>query len=131
MSLKFAKIQKVYPNWGEEEPSSSKLIINKKDIPPSYSNLDYEEFQILKNLKEYQKLRNINGKLVIENRIFSSIRRKISGDSRLQLLIDLNKFNHCNKYEILILNNVIEILSKSTYKKDTKWCLLANELIKM
>jgi len=165
MSLKYAKLEKVYPNWENSnkltedyanwanfpESSSSttisefnKILSSKNEItskkledipeePPNYSEINIEDsFETLKNLKENQKLRNIKGKLVIETRNFSSVRRRISGDSRTKLLEDLNKlvdiatFNH-NKLNILV--DSMTLLKNSTYKNDKNWIELIDEII--
>lgn len=126
MSLKYAKIQKVYPNWYDttiEVDWYDKVVVEE---PPIYlytmNEQDNQELEVLQNLKENQKLRIVDGRLLLENRIFSSIRRRISGDSRMKLLDHLDRLmsiteNNLNQREILIKS--MENL-KITYRFDLK-----------
>ena len=156
MSLKFANIEDVYPNWNNCSSSSIREIPVKlrQQIKENYTKLpviieeseeelpkytEYHgnyvdnEFNELKELKPYQKLRKLNDKLVIDTRIIlPSIRRYFTKDNRnlvlkeLEILLALSLNNIEN---LSIIYNTIEILKTSTYKKDSKWVDAANLVI--
>ena len=148
MTLQYSEISQVYPNWGNidkinyckhsldtikesiEEPIEEP-IEELEDNLPRYLDIEIDDtFEVLKNLKENQKLRKIKNKLVIENRILVSIRRRMSGDSRNNLLEDLSKLSeNLDNDRTKILINTLTLLKETTYKNDLKWTEKANELI--
>lgn len=154
MSLKFASIKDVYPDWNECSSSRTKLseiknIYTKESIKdkspklpviieeteeelPEYTEKEIDELDELRELKPYQKLRTLNNKLVIDTRIFPSIRRYFSKDTRNDVLKELQflaTLNISSVEKLNIIYNTIEILKTSTYKKDSKWVEKANLFI--
>ena len=79
----------------------------------------YREILVLHKLKNGQRIRNINNEIFIENR-WSPL-RFFSNDSRWNTLKDLRRLSDIYGKDNITINNAIEILSTTTYKKDSKW----------
>ena len=139
--LQYAEISAVYPKWEElnqtrvdDQRVRQKLIQKIKpfiletiaeELPPPY----IVELDHLKELKPNQKLRILKNKLIIDNRILcSSIRRKISGDSRNKVLKMIGEYidTDLNYEQKEILSKILNVLTESTYKSDPKWREQAN-----
>lgn len=75
----------------------------------------------LLDMKPYQKLRVINNELYIDERKGSSIRRRMTGDSRWKVLEIIKELARNDEENAHFLKHIINILINTTYKNDKKW----------
>lgn len=107
----------------QEEP-----IVNEK--PPEYEEIELsEEFTILLNLKDNQRLRQVNNKIELETR--SSLQRTMSKDSRYILYEDLERIskNIKTNSEKSAFRHAVNTLINTTYKSDKKWIEMVEKLL--
>lgn len=110
--------------------SSEEILVpnSSESCPPEYSEanvFENSEIELLGNLQNNCKLRNINGMICLETR--SRFSRTFSKDSRNKTLEDLKRIIFSLKeisYPDILLTKVlhgINVLKTTTYKNDKNW----------
>ena len=108
--------------------TGSNPIVNEN--PPEYEETELsEEFTILLNLKDNQRLRRVNNKIELETR--SSLQRTMSKDSRYILYEDLERISKNIKTttEKFAFKHAVNTLINTTYKSDKKWGKMVEKLL--
>jgi len=125
MTLEYSYLSEVFPDYGieicEDNPPEyrnpfSVECSHLSEVFPEYRvDKPYEyrnPFELIRDLKPYEKLRIVDGRLEIDRRKFQSIVRKYTGDSRWKILEKLLEYDY---------DDYLHILRTSTYSKDKKW----------
>lgn len=126
-SIGFADLQEVY---GESFPRNKRQLFDQQ--PPPYEKVGCKEceeendtttVETLRNLQPNQRLRIIDGKLIVEKRWFSSVTRTLTKDNRwaiLEKLQSLLEASECTTDRDAIIH-ALEVLANSTYKNDKQF----------
>jgi hypothetical protein len=103
MVLAYSFSEDIFPGWNDEI-SYRQTSKNSLDLSKTFE------------IKPWQKLRILDDELILDSRVFGSIARKRTGDSRWKVLEKIKKLNDENfKYYLL------RELRNTTYSKDSKW----------